>query len=103
VYNLLVPKDVIHISESEAASDFAKVMARVRERREVIIKRDAEPIAIVRPAEPLRGRPISESIALAEAHAKALGCEPAMDQEFASELEEIIKMISILNWPHSIL
>jgi antitoxin (DNA-binding transcriptional repressor) of toxin-antitoxin stability system len=63
-------KDVIHISEAEAASDFALVMTRVREGTEVIIKRDAKPVAIVRPAEPLRGRPISESIALAEVHAK---------------------------------
>jgi len=91
VYNLLMPKDVVHISEAEAANDFAKVMTRVREGREVIIERDAKPVAIVRPAEPLRGRPISESIALAEAHAKELGYEPTMDPEFASDLEEIIK------------
>jgi len=91
VYNAIMPKDVIHISESEAATDFAKVMTRVREGREVIIERDAKPVAIVRPAEPLRGRPISESIALAEAHAKQLGYEPAMDPDFAADLEEIIK------------
>jgi antitoxin (DNA-binding transcriptional repressor) of toxin-antitoxin stability system len=84
-------KDGIYISEAEAASDFALVMTRVLEGREVIIERDAKPVAIVRPAEPLRGRPISESIALAEAHAKELGYEPAMDPDFAADLEEIIK------------
>jgi antitoxin (DNA-binding transcriptional repressor) of toxin-antitoxin stability system len=84
-------KDVIHISEAEAASDFALVMARVREGAEVIIERDAKPVAVVRPAEALRGRPISECIALAEAHAKETGCEPTLEPDFAADLEEIIK------------
>ena len=39
----------------------------------------------------MHGRPISESIALAEAHAKELGYELAMDPDFAAALEEIIK------------
>ena len=87
-----MPKNVVHISESEAASNFALVMTRVREGAEVIIERDAKPVAVVRPAEATPGgRPISESIALAEAHAKELGYEPTMDPDFAADLEEIIK------------
>ena len=87
-----MPKNVVHISDSEAASNFALVMTRVREGAEVIIERDAKPVAVVRPAEAARGgRPISESIALAEAHAKELGYEPTMDPDFAADLEEIIK------------
>ena len=65
--------------------------ADLREGAEVIIERDAKPVAVVRPAEAARGRPISESIALAEAHAKELGYEPTMDPDFAADLEEIIK------------
>jgi antitoxin (DNA-binding transcriptional repressor) of toxin-antitoxin stability system len=84
-------KTVIHISESEAASDFASVMTKVREGAEVIIERDAKPVAVVRPPDGLRGRSISESIALAEAHAKELGYEPTLDPDFAADLEEIIK------------
>ncbi len=84
-------KDVIHISEAEAASDFGTLMARVRAGAEVIIERDAKAIAVVRPAEAVSSRPISESIALAEAHAKELGYEPTMDPDFAADLEEIIK------------
>jgi antitoxin (DNA-binding transcriptional repressor) of toxin-antitoxin stability system len=91
LYNDCMAKNVIHISESEAASDFALVMTRVREGAEVIIERDAKPVAVVRPAEEVIGRPISESIALAEAHAKELGYEPTMDPEFAADIEEIIK------------
>lgn len=91
MYNRVMPKNVIHISETEAANDFASVMARIREGAEVVIERDARPVAVVRSAEPLRGRPISESIALAEAHAKELGYEPTLDPGFAADLEEIIK------------
>ena len=90
MYNQRMAKDVIHISEAEAASDFELVMTRIREGAEVIIERDAKPVAVVRPAEPVRGRPISECIALAEAHAKETGYEPTLDPDFAADLEEII-------------
>jgi len=83
-------KDVIHVSDKEATSDFASLLARVREGAEVIIEHDARPVAVVRPAEVFRGRLLSESIALAEAHAKELGYEPTMDPGFAADLREII-------------
>ncbi len=81
--------ETIHISEDEAARDFAGLMARVRAGAEVIIESGSAPIALVRPAAPPR-RSISESIALAEAHAEELGYEPVMDAEFAADMEEII-------------
>src|SRR5579863_10224295 len=85
-----MPRPVTHISEAEATSDFAGVLARVRAGEEVIIERDALPVAVVRSAEPLRGRPLSESIALAEAHAKELGYEPTLDPDFAADLAQVI-------------
>jgi antitoxin (DNA-binding transcriptional repressor) of toxin-antitoxin stability system len=91
MYNLLMAKDVIHISEAEAASDFAALMARVRAGAEIIIENGARPVAVLHAAGPVRGRPISECIALAEAHAKELGYEPTLDPDFAADLEEIIK------------
>ena len=83
-------KRVIHVSDREAASNFASLLARVREGTEVVIEHDAQPVAVVRPAEAFRGRLLSESISLAEAHAKELGYEPTMDPEFAADLREII-------------
>jgi antitoxin (DNA-binding transcriptional repressor) of toxin-antitoxin stability system len=41
-------KLVIHISEAEAASDFASLMARVRDGAEVVIEQDARPVAVPR-------------------------------------------------------
>ena len=83
-------KDVIHISEAEAAKDFASLLDRVSAGAEVIIERDSHPVAVVRPAEAPRGRLLSESIALAEAHAKESGYEPTMDADFAADLRKII-------------
>jgi prevent-host-death family protein len=83
-------KHVIHVSDAEAANDFASLLDRVSAGAEVIIERDSRPIAVVRPAEAPRGRLLSECIALAEAHAKELGYEPTLDPDFAADVREII-------------
>jgi antitoxin (DNA-binding transcriptional repressor) of toxin-antitoxin stability system len=83
-------RNVIHISEAGAASDFASLLARVRAGVEVVIDRGAEPVAVLRPATPRPGRLLSESIGLAKAHAKKLGYTPTLDAEFAADLERII-------------
>ena len=81
--------ETIHISEDEAARDFAGLMARVRAGAEVIIESDSAPIALVTPAAPPR-RSISESIAIAEARTKERGYAAVMDADFAADMEEII-------------
>ena len=88
----------IHISEAEAAGNFASLMARVRAGIEVVIESGSEPVAVLRAAAPPR-RSISESIALAEARSKELGYKPVMDAEFAADMEEIIRNRKPANWP----
>jgi antitoxin (DNA-binding transcriptional repressor) of toxin-antitoxin stability system len=83
-------KDVIHVSDEEAASNLASLLDRVNAGAEVVIERDSRPVAVVRSPEAPHGRLLSESIALAKAHARALGYEPAMDADFAADFEEII-------------
>ena len=83
---------VIHISEAEAARDFASVLERVRAGAEVFIESDKHPAVVLRTLADPRGRRLSESIALAEAHTKERGYEPTMDPDFAADLEEIIKL-----------
>jgi antitoxin (DNA-binding transcriptional repressor) of toxin-antitoxin stability system len=91
VYNQRMAKHVIHLSEKEAAAtDVAKLLAHVRAGAEVVIVNGERPFAVLHAVEPVPGRPISESIALAEAHANELGYEPTMDPDFAADLEEII-------------
>src|SRR5258708_12709319 len=48
------------------------------------------PVAVVRPAEAFRGRLLSESIALAKAHAKELVYEPILHPAFPAHLEDTI-------------
>jgi len=82
-------KDVIHISEAEAASDFAALMARVRAGAEVIIENGAQPVAVLHATEPVR-RSISECITLAKAHEEETGRAPVMDKDFAEDVEKIL-------------
>ncbi len=80
----------IHVSEAEAARDFAALMAQVRAGAEVVIENGAQPVAVIR-APSLPRRSISESLALAEASSKELGYTPVMDADFAADMEEIIR------------
>jgi len=83
-------KDVIHISEAEAASDFAGLMERGRAGAKVIIENGARPVAVLHPAEPVR-RSISECIALANAHEEEGNKSPVLDPDFAEDVEDIIQ------------
>ncbi len=81
-----MPKQVIHISEAEAASNFADVLARVRAGAEIVIEGQEPIVVAVRPSKPQPGRLLSESIALAEAH----GSTVTLDGDFGRDLENII-------------
>jgi antitoxin (DNA-binding transcriptional repressor) of toxin-antitoxin stability system len=85
VYNDFMAKDVIHITEADAASDFASLMARVRAGAEVVIEKDARPIAVLHPAEPVR-RTISECIALLPEDSTG-----TIDPDFAKDVEAAIE------------
>ena len=77
----------IHISEAEAARDFAGVMAHVRLGAEVVIENETRAVAVVRPAVPADpGRLLSEIIAAAESR----GSSALLDGDFARDLEEVI-------------
>jgi antitoxin (DNA-binding transcriptional repressor) of toxin-antitoxin stability system len=91
---LAMGKNIIHISEAEAASDLATVLARVRAGAEIVIG-GHEPVVVVRAgevrAEPERGRFLSECIALAKAHEEETGKAPVLDPDFAADVEEIVR------------
>jgi antitoxin (DNA-binding transcriptional repressor) of toxin-antitoxin stability system len=78
---------VIHISEAEAASNFADVLARVRAGAEVVIEseRGKLPVAVIHAPAPPR-RTISECIALLLEDSTAV-----MDADFAKDVEAAIE------------
>ena len=86
----IVTKRRIHISEAEAARDFAGLLARVRAGAEVVIEHDARPVAVLHPAEPPR-RTLSDCIALAKAYEEEAGTSPVLNPDFAADVEEVIR------------
>jgi hypothetical protein len=81
----------IRISEAEAIRDIRGLLARAYLGEEIVIEKEAAPSIVLRKAAEPRGRLLSESIAMAEAHAREAGYEPVMDAGFAADLEEIIR------------
>mgnify|MGYP002396072264 CR=1 FL=1 len=70
--------------------DLPAILERVQAGTEVVIERDAQPLAVIRAAAPER-RTISECIALAEAHERETGDVPVLDPDFAADVEEIVR------------
>jgi len=80
----------LHISEADAARDLAKVLNLVQAGSEVVIERNAQPFAVIRAAATARCT-ISECIAMAEAHEKETGNAPMLDEDFAADIEDIVR------------
>lgn len=85
MYNQGMVKHVIHISDAEAASDFAALLDRVRTGAEIVIEHDARPVAVLHAAEPVR-RTISECIALLPEDSTA-----TVDPDFAKDVEAAVE------------
>jgi antitoxin (DNA-binding transcriptional repressor) of toxin-antitoxin stability system len=76
---------VIHISEADAASDFAGLLARVRAGAEVVIENGDHPVAVIHAPAPPR-RSISECIALLPAQSTA-----TVDPDFAKDVNAAVE------------
>jgi antitoxin (DNA-binding transcriptional repressor) of toxin-antitoxin stability system len=76
----------IHISEAEAARDFAGLMARVRSGAEVVIENEAGPAVVLHVASEPSVRLLSESLRLA----KERGSTATLDGSFERDLEAVI-------------
>lgn len=74
----------IHISEAEAARDFAGLMARVRTGAEVVIDDGRVPVAVLHATSPT-SRSIEECIALLPVNSAA-----TIDEDFARDVEGAI-------------
>jgi prevent-host-death family protein len=77
---------VIHISETEAARDFAGLLAQVRAGEEVVVEKEASPAVVLRVKEERPLRRLSESLRLAKEH----GSTVTLDGDFGRDLEAVI-------------
>ena len=73
----------LHMTEAEVARDFAAVVEKIRQGAEVIVERNSQPVAVIKPPQ-FRGRSIDECITLA----KEYGSHAILDEGFAKDLEE---------------
>jgi antitoxin (DNA-binding transcriptional repressor) of toxin-antitoxin stability system len=73
------------VSEAEATNDFPSLLAQVRAGAEVVIERNVEAVAVLRPAAP-NVRLLSESLRLA----KERGANTTLDDEFGRDLETVV-------------
>lgn len=75
---------VLHISEAELSRDVASVLDRVRSGTEIVIERDAQPVAVLRPVQPRR-RTLSDILASLSAESTA-----TIDPEFAADVKAFV-------------
>jgi len=75
---------VLHMTEAELAQDVAGVLDRVQSGAEIVIERDAKPVAVLRAPEPRR-RKLSEIVASLPEHSTA-----TVDPDFAADVQGFI-------------
>ncbi len=81
---MMTGMEPLHISEADLAKNIGAILQRVQTGGEVIVERNAQPLAVIRPAEPVR-RKISECIAMLPADSTA-----TIDADFAKDVEAAI-------------
>lgn len=75
---------VLHITETELARDLSSVLDRVQAGAEIVIERDAKPVAVLRAAEPRR-RKLSEIASSLSGESTA-----TLDVDFAADVQAFI-------------
>jgi antitoxin (DNA-binding transcriptional repressor) of toxin-antitoxin stability system len=74
----------VHMSEAELARDIASAVDRVRRGTEIVIERNAQPVAVLRSPEPRR-RKLSEIAASLSSQSTA-----TVDADFAADVNDFI-------------
>ncbi|MGI8742918.1 MAG: type II toxin-antitoxin system Phd/YefM family antitoxin [Bryobacteraceae bacterium] len=75
--------DTVHITESELVRDVRAVLDRVQSGTEIVIERDARPVAVMKPAAST-ARKMSEILVAMEVS----GASGIVDPDFACDVEE---------------
>jgi len=75
---------IVHITEAELVRDIASVLDQVQSVTEIVIERNAQPVAVLRRAEPRR-RKLSEIMASLSENSMA-----TIDPDFAADVQSFI-------------
>jgi antitoxin (DNA-binding transcriptional repressor) of toxin-antitoxin stability system len=88
---------VIHISEAEAAHELPRLIDKVRAGEQVCIDRGTESFALVPAAE---GFPVGWTTDDAVRRSEARNTPVTLDDDFASDMEEIMRFNRQGGWPN---
>jgi antitoxin (DNA-binding transcriptional repressor) of toxin-antitoxin stability system len=80
----------VHMTEAELARDLHAVLEKVRQGVEIVVDRNDQPVAVIKPAQPVR-RTLSDLIRLAEQREKERGYAVTLDPDYAADVEEIVR------------
>ena len=78
------------MTEAELARDVHGVLDKIRDGAEVIVERDAQPVAVIKPVQPVP-RTLCDLIRLAEERERERGYAITLDPDFAADVEEIVR------------
>jgi len=85
----------IHISEAEAAANFAALMAHINAGEQVVIERDSKPVAVLTPSAtsmpPRETRTVNETLERFKALEAKRGESLRMGSDFADDMDEILR------------
>ena len=80
----------VHMTEAEVTSNFAAVLEKLKQGAEIVVERDSQPVALIKPPQPI-SRTLSQCISLAEMHERERGYPITLDPDFAADVEDIIR------------
>ncbi len=80
----------LHMTGAEVSGDFAAAMRRIGHGEEIVVDRNGQPVAIIRPVEP-EPRTLSELIELATQREKERGYAITLDEDYAADVEQIVR------------
>ena len=78
------------MTDAEVARNFASVLEKVQNGIEVVVERDAKPVAVIS-SPPEIGRPVVECIALAREYESRRGHAPVADIDFDKDVRVAVE------------
>jgi antitoxin (DNA-binding transcriptional repressor) of toxin-antitoxin stability system len=80
----------VHMTEAEVSGNFAAVLKKIGHGEEVVVDRDGQAVAIIKPA-PQEPKTLSELIALARQREKDRGYAITLDEDYAADVDRIVR------------
>jgi antitoxin (DNA-binding transcriptional repressor) of toxin-antitoxin stability system len=80
----------VHMTEAELARDLHAVLEQVRQGVEIVVDRNDQPVAVIKPPQPVR-RTLSDLIRLADQREQERGYAVTLDPDYAADVEEIVR------------